>query len=76
MLFRSGEVFEERFTEYSYTAQQVCDVCEKAGLTVLDVRDGERFCALRPDSQRMIFVTKKRYTQLGDGAAVPPDTGE
>ena len=72
----TGEVFEERFTEYSYTAQQVCDVCEKAGLTVLDVRDGERFCALRPDSQRMIFVTKKRYTQLGDGAAVLPDTGE
>ena len=51
-------------------------MCESAGLTVVELRDGETFRALRPDSQRMIFVTKKRYTQLGDGAAVPPDTGE
>lgn len=64
----TGEVFEEHFTEYSYTAQQVKDICEKAGLCVLDVRDGESFRALRENSQRMIFVTKKRYTQLGDPA--------
>ena len=64
----TGEVFEEQFTEYSYTAEQVRFICEKAGLSVLDVRDGETFRELRPSSQRMIFVTKKKYTQLGEQA--------
>ena len=62
----TGEVFEESFTEYSYTVQQVCGICEKAGLAVLEVRDGESFRRLRQDSQRMIFVAKKQYTQLGE----------
>ncbi len=61
----TGEIFEEHFTEYSYTADQVCDMCERVGLKVLDVRDGESFRKLKPDSQRMIFVTQKKYTQLG-----------
>ncbi len=60
----TGEVFEEEFTEYSYTVDQVCAICEKVGLAVLEVRDGESFRALGPKSQRMIFVTQKQYTQL------------
>ncbi len=66
----TGETFEERFVEYSYTAEQVRALCEAAGLTVLEVLDGERFRPLREDSQRMLFVTRKRYTQLGGAAQV------
>ncbi len=62
----TGEVFEEHFTEYSYTERQVRDICAKVGLAVLDVRDGETFRRLGPKSQRMIFVTQKKYTQLGE----------
>lgn len=62
----TGEVFEERFTEYSYTSEQVQTMCENAGLAVLEVLDGDTFRKLKQDSQRMVFVTQKRYTQLGE----------
>lgn len=57
------ESFEERFIEYSYTPQQVCEACDACGLQVLQVLDGERFGELRQNSQRMLFITQKRYTQ-------------
>lgn len=61
-----GETYCEEFDEYSYTRQQVQDLCAQVGLEVLEVLDGESFHALTPTSQRMLFVTRKRYTQLGD----------
>ena len=61
---RTGEVFKEAFTEYSYTAQQVRGICEKVGFCVLDVRDGDTFRALQENSQRMVFVVQKQFTQL------------
>lgn len=69
----TGETFEERFTEYSYTPQQVQALCGQLGLRVLRVLDGETFRPLRPCSQRMLFVTQKQYTQLGDGGPVPDE---
>ena len=61
---RTGEVFKETFTEYSYTEQQVRGLCEKVGFRVLEVRDGDTFRPLKETSQRMIFVVRKRFTQL------------
>lgn len=61
---RTGETFTESFTEYSYPCEQVRVLCESVGLEVCEVRDGDTFRALRPTSQRMLFVARKRYTQM------------
>lgn len=60
----ASESFEEAFTEYSYTANTVEEICKNAGLQVVQILDGDTFRSLKPQSQRMIFVTKKLYTQL------------
>lgn len=58
------DAFCEALIEYSYTRAQIEAACSAAGLRVLSVVDGERFCALMPDSQRFLFVCEK--TQGGN----------
>lgn len=50
----------ECFDEYVYTLAQIQNACKAAGLDVESVIDGERFCALRPDSQRYCITAVKR----------------
>ena len=50
----------EHFDEYVYTLAQIQQSCEAAGLDIESVIDGERFCALCPDSQRYCITAVKR----------------
>ena len=54
-----GETYEETFTEYAYTLQQVYEACEQAGLEVESVCDGECFGPLAEDSQRYLIAARK-----------------
>lgn len=60
----TGEVFREQFSEYTYEAEYVKRVLEQSGFALADLRDGETFGPLRPESQRYIFTAVKQYTQL------------
>lgn len=60
----TGEVFREQFSEYTYEADYVKKVLEQNGFVLADLRDGETFGPLQPDSQRYIFTAIKQYTQL------------
>ncbi|MDD3429153.1 MAG: class I SAM-dependent methyltransferase [Oscillospiraceae bacterium] len=60
---KTENCFEEEFYEYVYTQQQVCQVCEKYGLKIVEICDGEAFVPLKTDSQRMIVTAIKQYTQ-------------
>ena len=60
----TGEVFREQFSEYTYEADYVKLVLEQSGFALADLRDGETFGPLRPESQRYIFTAVKQYTQL------------
>ena len=60
----TGEVFREQFSEYTYEADYVKRVLEQSGFALADLRDGETFGPLRPESQRYIFTAVKQYTQL------------
>lgn len=60
----TGENFREEFSEYTYEADYVKAVLERAGFRLAALRDGETFGPLRPDSQRYIFTAIKQYTQL------------
>ena len=60
----TDEVFREQFSEYTYEADYVKQVLEQNGFALADLRDGETFGPLRPDSQRYIFTAVKQYTQL------------
>ncbi|MDK2814021.1 MAG: hypothetical protein PWQ08_1276 [Clostridiales bacterium] len=53
------EEIEETFYEYYCTPEQLVQACTCAGLAVQSVLDGETFCAPTPETQRLIFVTKK-----------------
>lgn len=59
----NGEVYEENFSEYCYSADRVREMCAAAGLEVLQLLDGDTFRPLKDTSQRMLFVTRKQYTQ-------------
>ena len=39
-------------------------VLEQSGFALADLRDGETFGLLRPESQRYIITAVKQYTQL------------
>ena len=54
-----GELFCERFCEYSYTLEQITAVCKEAGLSLETVLDGEAFDSLRTDSERFFIVAVK-----------------
>ena len=60
----TGEVFREQFSEYTYEADYVKRVLEQSGFALADLRDGETFDLLRPESQRYIITAVKQYTQL------------
>lgn len=60
----TGETFREEFSEYTYEADYVKEVLGQHGFALADLRDGETFGPLRPDSQRYIFTAVKQYTQL------------
>ena len=49
----------ECFYEYYCAPQELEAVCVKHGFRVLEVVDGERFCAPGPESQRLLFVAEK-----------------
>ena len=53
------EEIEETFYEYYCTSEQLVQACTCVGLAVQSVLDGETFCAPTPETQRLIFVTKK-----------------
>lgn len=53
------EEIEETFYEYYCTSEQLVQACTCVGLAVQSVLDGESFCAPTPETQRLIFVTKK-----------------
>lgn len=56
----------EEFHEYTYTLPYVEQILERCGFSLAQVRDGETFGELKPDSQRYIFTAIKRYTQQGE----------
>ena len=60
----TGELFREKFSEYTYEADYVKTVLDQNGFALAALRDGETFGPLRPDSQRYIFTAVKRYTQI------------
>ena len=53
------EPYEEDFTEYAYTLEEIRAACEEAGLAVEDVCDGEAFGPLTQDSQRYLVTARK-----------------
>ena len=53
------EKFTERFYEYEYSQECITQACEAAGLRIESVLDGERFDAVRADTQRYLFVAVK-----------------
>lgn len=59
------EEYRERFSEYTYELDYVRQVLERFGFVLDEVRDGESFGPLRPDSQRYILTAVKQYTQQG-----------
>lgn len=59
------EECRERFSEYTYELSYVRQVLERCGFALAEVRDGESFGPLRPDSQRYILTAIKQYTQQG-----------
>lgn len=62
----TGEVFCERFCEYTYTQPQIEAALAKHGFVLEAVCDGEQFGALTSESERFLFCAVKQYTQLGE----------
>lgn len=54
------ELFMERFFEYAYSQSQIEAACDRAGLTVQSVCDGETFGCLTAESQRFLFCTIRK----------------
>ena len=50
---------EEAFSERAYTEEEWADMLRRAGLELLAVYGDDGFDAPRPDSQRLIYVTRK-----------------
>lgn len=63
---QTGEVFRERFPEYSYDWAYVEACLNRYGFAVSRRADGEDFGPVRPDSQRWIVTAVKQYTQEGN----------
>ena len=53
------EHYRESFYEYYCEPQELTDLCTGAGFKVLEIMDGERFCAPDTQSQRLLFVAEK-----------------
>ncbi len=53
-------LFSETFFEYSYTKQQIIVACEKAGLLVKSIIDGEKFAPLENCSERYLINAIKK----------------
>lgn len=57
---RAGRTLcKEAFYEYYCEPQLLRQACEESGFSVLEILDGEQFCAPHADSQRLLFVAKK-----------------
>jgi SAM-dependent methyltransferase len=56
----SGTAAHETICEYSYTLDEIQQACADAGLTITEVCDGERFCALLPNSERYLITAVKQ----------------
>ncbi len=55
----SHENYIESFYEYYYTMDEIRQMLGRAGLTILEVRDGETFGEVSENSERYIFAVKK-----------------
>ncbi|MEG1011997.1 MAG: class I SAM-dependent methyltransferase [Ruthenibacterium sp.] len=51
-----GELFHEKFYEYSYSYEQIETACADAGLRIERVQDGENFGVLNPESERFLIT--------------------
>ena len=60
----TGEVFCEKFAEYSYPLDYVEQVLKKYGFYMAEVCDGETFQPLTNESQRYMITAIKQYTQM------------
>lgn len=58
------ESFEEVFFEYWYSLDQIKEICERYGLKVEQVQDGETFESIKEESQRWLITAVKQYTQI------------
>lgn len=62
----TGEHFDEAFSEYTYTLEEIIAALDKYGFRLESVCDGESFGPLTETSQRYFMCAVKQYTQLGD----------
>ncbi len=60
------QLFSELFCEYSYTKQQIVNACEKAGLEINNIIDGENFGQLINESERFFITATKKDENVGD----------
>ncbi len=63
----TGEHFDERFSEYTYSLEQIRAALEKYGFRLESVCDGETFGELTETSQRYFMCAVKQYTQTKEG---------
>ncbi len=53
----------ESFLEYAYSLEEIRHACEKAGLSIVQLVDGENFGPLRPDSARYLITAVKQSAE-------------
>lgn len=51
--------FQENFCERAYPHEQILEMIEKAGLTLLQVYAGDTVSPPQPDTQRLVYITRK-----------------
>lgn len=57
---KSYQRYSEQFSEYAYTREEMTEMIEKAGLTLEAVYDDMSFDEPKSDSQREIYVVRKK----------------
>jgi SAM-dependent methyltransferase len=55
----SGETYSESFYESYYTLEEIKDMLTRAGLSVVELLDGESYSSVHETSERYLFVVKK-----------------
>lgn len=63
----TGEHFDEQFSEYTYSLEQIRVALEKYGFRLESVCDGETFEELTETSPRYFMCAVKQYTQTKEG---------
>lgn len=63
----TGEHFDEQFSEYTYSLEQIRAALEKYGFRLESVCDGETFEELTETSPRYFMCAVKQYTQTKEG---------